>query len=182
MKLIKQIWNKPELRILIKFTIFTIFATVCGLAFRYLLLDYMGIYSVVLFGRTIGFTITDNTAYIAYYISSVLILYLLKWFHAESRPEGAFLPKLLSFSAIQLVAMIVGSYLLTLMTDRWGIHHEPAFWITCPITFVINYLGSRLLVFADSENKEKDKIISQSKAGDSSRSEEGNDGGKKECE
>ena len=155
---INKIWNTPELRILLKHSIFTAITTMCGLAIRYILLAFEGEHTVAIAQRTLSFEITDNGAYMAYYISSVVLLYLLKWFFADGVRFRSFVPRMLAFFALYFVSMMTGNVLLSLLTDRCGINAELSFWLTCPVTFAINFLGNRVIVFCDAENRESKKI------------------------
>ena len=155
---IKRIWSKPELRLLIKHSIFTGVTTACSLILRYLIMAHLGVYHPVMFGRTLTIELTDDLAYIVYCVSGILILFLLKWFHADGVRGRSFLPRLLAFSALNIMSMFVGFFLLGVLTGRLGLGDELAFWMTCPLTFAINFYGSRIIVFCDAENRESKKI------------------------
>ncbi|MBE6753738.1 MAG: hypothetical protein E7559_05230 [Ruminococcaceae bacterium] len=153
-RIFSKIWNTPELRILLKHSIFTAISTICGLALRYWLLSGGGRHTF--FGHS--FVVSDNAAYMVYYITGIVLLYLLKWLHADGVRGRSFLPRLIAFSALYTVSMFAGNALLSLLTSRTAIGEELAFWLTCPVTFVINFLGNRLIVFFDAENRESSKI------------------------
>ena len=143
--------DSGELRELIKYGVITGVATIAGLALRYVLLYlFGGSHTFSLSGREFSFEIDDNFAYSAYYISSTLLMYLLKWFTARGLKSGTFLPRMIAFVALCLVSMVIGNALLAVLL-RLGMHSEIAFWLTCPVTFLVNYLGSRLFVFRDEK-------------------------------
>lgn len=165
---IEKLLANGELRLLIKHSIFTAFSTCCGLAVRYLLLSIEGERSVSVFGRVFSFVITDNTAYIAYYATGIIILYLLKWFHSHGVRARSFIPRALAFIFLYLTSMTIGSFLLDVFTERLLINAELAFWLTNPFTYTINYLGNRLIVFCDVENRQarRYKKLLQKKRGE----------------
>ena len=144
--------TKGELKTLIKYLVMTAVTTGLGLSVRYLLLHYCrGIHQLSLFGHSVSINVDDNLAYTAYYVSSVLVMYLWKWFDSEGKKAGSFIPRFLGYCALNAVSVVAGNLLLSVLLG-WGVHGELAFWLTCPFTFLINYLGSRLVVFRDVDN------------------------------
>ena len=156
--LISKIWNTPELRIVLKHSVFAAVTTLFGLAIRYILLAFEGAHTIEIAQRAFSFEITDNGAYMAYYISSVVLLYLLKWWFADAVRFRNFVSGMLAFFALYFVSMLVGNALLNLLTERWGINSELAFWLICSATFVFNFLGERAILFCDSRNRESNKV------------------------
>ena len=148
---VRQLRDSGELRELVKYGIITAVSTFAGLALRYILLYlFGGSHSFSVFGREFAFEIDDNFAYSAYYISSTILMYLLKWFTARGLTASSFLPRMIAFVVLCLVSMVVGNALLAVLL-KLGMHSEAAFWLTCPVTFLVNYLGSRLFVFRDEK-------------------------------
>ncbi len=151
LRTVRQLRNSGELRELIKYGIITCVSTAAGLALRYALLYlFGGRHTFFLSGREFAIEIDDNLAYSAYYISGTLLMYLLKWFTARGLKSHTFLPRMIAFAALCLVTMVIGNALLAVLLEL-GLHSEIAFWLTCPVTFLVNYLGSRLFVFRDEQ-------------------------------
>lgn len=167
----KKLIRNPEIRNLVHFALLTGIATAFGLAFRYVLLAFAGNYTVSIAGRSFPFSITDNTAYFAYYISSVVLLYLLKWRSSGDAKATGFFRRFVAFFLLNLLTMFIGNAILSLLTDRLGLHHELAFWITCVPTFLLNFLGTRFLVFFDLDNRKAKK---QTAAGASAEGDDTN--------
>lgn len=148
----KQLRAQGEIRVLARHAILTGVTTIIALAFRYILLYFRGSYELALFGRSFNVEINDAFAYNVYYISSLILLYLCKWFTSDGVKGGSFIPRLLAFIGVNGVGLAVGNVLLALLINH-GMHGELAFWIVSVITFFINYLGNRLFVFADADNR-----------------------------
>lgn len=168
---LKRLRARPELWTLITYFLITAVTTGIGLLLRYILLLFRGTYDVNLFGTVTSIKIGHNLAYIVYYASSVVLFYLWKWAISEEKNKRSFVPRFLGYCALNLVSMLAGNWLLTVLLDR-GMNEDAAFWLTCPLTFLINYVGSRLVVFRDFDNHNADKAKQQK----SERAE--SDGGK----
>ncbi len=146
-----------ELRTLIKYFIMTAVTTGLGLVLRYALLCFRGEYDVSLLGINFTVNVNDNLAYTVYYISSIIFFYLWKWFDQKDRSDTkTFVVRFLGYCAVCGVSTVAGNILLSVLLD-WGIHGEVAFWLTCPLTFLINYLGGRLIVFRDMDDHSAQK-------------------------
>ena len=154
--LIKKLRAKSELWTLLQYLIITGVTTGIGLGLRYILLTY---------------GVNDNLAYTAYYVSSVIFFYLWKWAVSEGKNARSFVPRFLGYCALNAVSVLAGNWLLSVLLG-WGLSGELAFWLTCPFTFLINYLGGRLVVFKDFDDRSAAKNHTQNPEGDES------DGGK----
>ena len=157
MAFIRRLWSRirgnGELWVLTKHSLLTGTTTAIALLVRFLLLRFCrGSHVIGLPGSEITVEINDHTAYMTYYILSVVMMYLFRWFTAKGVRVRSFLPRMLAFGALYTVSMLIGNSLLTVFLG-WGINSELAFWLTCPVTFVINYLGNRLIVFFDSDSR-----------------------------
>ena len=148
--LIKRLRANSELWTLLQYLIITGVTTGIGLALRYILLQY---------------GVSDNLAYTAYYVSSVILFYLWKWAISEGKKASSFLPRFLAYCSLNAVSVLAGNWLLSILLG-WGINGEPAFWLTCPFTFLINYLGGRLVVFKDFDDRSATKNKTQSPEGE----------------
>lgn len=153
---ISKLRANSELWTLLQYLLITGVTTGIGLALRYILLR---------------FGINDNLAYTAYYVSSVILFYLWKWAVSEGKKASSFLPRFLGYCALNAVSVLAGNWLLSILLG-WGINGELAFWLTCPFTFLINYLGGRLVVFKDFDDRSAEKNKNQNLEGEES------DGGK----
>lgn len=150
-----------ELKVLVKYLLITGVSTFSALLLRYILLRFFpGTHTLELPFGSVDIDINEHSAYVAYYVSSVIIMYLLRWFTAEGVKGRSFLPRFVGFCLLNLVTMLAGEALLTLFLC-WGMNGELAFWLTCPFTFLINYLGCRLVVFVDSDRREAGKSADQ---------------------
>ena len=156
-RLLKKLWNRPELRVFIEYAIFTAISTALGLTLRYILLAHCGEYSFDLFGRAHTITVDDDLAYIVYYVVGVVVLYLLKWCHSKGIRARSFIPRLIGFVAVNAVSLFVGRAALKLMVGL-GINRELAFWLTTPVTLAVNFLGNRVIVFKDADDREVSEI------------------------
>lgn len=142
-----------EVRTLIKYFIMTAVTTGAGLLLRYGLLCFRGEYPLSLFGINTVLRVNDNLAYTVYYVSSIILFYLWKWFdQKDTVDKKTFFTRFLGYCAVCGVSTVAGNLLLSVLLD-WGIHGEVAFWLTCPLTFIINYLGGRLIVFRDMDDR-----------------------------
>ena len=149
--LFRQLHASVELRELIKYFLITAASTVSGMALRYILLCFFsGSHTFRLLDIDITVNVDDNFAYTAYYIFSTVVMYLLKWFTARGLKTGSFLPRMAAFVALCLFSMLVGNGVLAVLLSL-GMNGEAAFWVTFPVTFVVNYLGTRLIVFRDEQ-------------------------------
>ena len=146
--LIKKLRANSELWTLLQYLLITGVTTGIGLALRYLV-------------RGLG----DNVGYTVYYVSSVVLFYLWKWAISENKDNSTFLPRFLKYCALNVVSVIAGNLLLSLLLS-WGLHPELAFWLTCPFTFLINYLGGRMVVFKDFDDHSAAKNQEQNPEGD----------------
>jgi|GEM_PF-1640693 len=152
-----RVRNDGEVRTLIKYFIMTAVTTAFGLLLRYVLLCFRGEYDISLLGINFTVDVNDNLAYTVYYVSSIILFYLWKWFdQREGTDPKSFIPRFLGYCALCCVSTIAGNILLSLLIG-WGVHSELAFWLTCPLTFLINYLGGRLVVFRDMDNRSAGK-------------------------
>lgn len=166
-----------ELKVLIKYLLITGVSTFSALLLRYILLRFFpGTHTLELPFGSVDISINEHSAYAVYYISSVIIMYLLRWFTAKEVKAGSFLPRFVGFCLLNLVTMLAGEALLTLFLG-WGINGELAFWLTCPFTFLINYLGCRLVVFVDSDSRE---VQQSSSKNDQPKEGARTDGGKED--
>lgn len=150
-RVVRKLKDSGELRELVKYGIISTTSTIAGLALRYVLLYFFGGRHIVTLSK-MNFTVNvdDNFAYSAYYIFSTILMYLLKWFTARGLKANSFLPRMIAFVALCLVSMVIGNALLAALIYL-GMNRELAFWVTVPATFLINYLGTRLLVFRDEQ-------------------------------
>ena len=151
---------RPELWTLLTYFVITAVTTGIGLLFRYILLLFRGTYEVSVFGTLTTVKIGDNLAYTVYYASSVVLFYLWKWALSKEKEKRSFVPRFLGYCALNAVSMLAGNWLLTLLLER-GVNEDLAFWLTSPLTFLINYLGSRLVVFRDFDNRSADNVKQQ---------------------
>jgi len=152
-RFIRNLKANGELWALIGFGLITGVSTLVGLLLRYALLwCFGGSHVLTLFGREMTVVVDDNFAYTVYYISSTVLMYLLKWFTSDGLPAREFLPRAVAFVVLNLLCMAAGNLVLSLLIS-WGVHRELAFWLTTPITFGINYLGCRLIVFEDADKR-----------------------------
>ena len=159
--LLKKLQANGELWVLIKHSLLTGLSTLISLLLRYaLLLFFRGSHELTVLGRSFTVTVDDSLAYLVYYISGVVLMYLFRWFTASGVRVRSFLPRLVAFGALYTVSMLAGNALLGVFLG-WGIHSELAFWLTCPVTFLINYLGSRLIVFCDSDSRQVKQLKEQ---------------------
>jgi len=141
-----------EFRTLIKYFIMTAVTTGLGLVLRYALLCFRGEYDISILGINTIIKVNDNLAYTVYYVSSIIFFYLWKWFDQKDRSDPKdFVIRFLGYCAVCGVSTVAGNILLSVLLD-WGIHGEVAFWLTCPLTFLINYLGGRMIVFRDMDD------------------------------
>ena len=153
---INKLRANSELWTLLQYLIITGVTTGIGLLLRYILMAYGA---------------GDNFAYTAYYVSSVILFYLWKWAVSEGKDARSFVPRFLGYCALNAVSVLAGNLLLSVLLG-WGINSELAFWLTCPFTFLINYLGGRLVVFKDFDDRSAAKNKNRNPEGDES------DGGK----
>ncbi len=148
--IINKLRANSELWTLLQYLIITGVTTGIGLALRYVLLS---------------FGVNDNLAYTAYYVSSVILFYLWKWAISEGKKASSFLPRFLAYCALNAVSVLAGNWFLSILLGR-GINSELAFWLTCPLTFLINYLGGRLVVFKDFDDRSAGKNNKQNPEGE----------------
>ena len=150
--IIARLRARPELWTLITYFFITAVTTGIGLLFRFVLLQFRGSHDVSILGYDTTININDNLAYTVYYASSVIVFYLWKWAISKEKKASSFLPRFLGFCALNGVSILAGNWLLSVLIG-WGVNGEAAFWLTCPFTFLINYLGSRLVVFRDFDKQ-----------------------------